>query len=112
MVQIENNQGYSGYRSMADLLAKRDAAPKATTQLPQKAYKPEGREVYDTVEISGAGKIVNLARGDDLAREIRAEKDPEKVFEMIAAGTSDIKRIANLFGETFKTMFSFFRRPF
>jgi len=31
---------------------------------------------------------------------------------MIAAGTSDIKRIANLFGETFKTMFSLFKRPF
>jgi hypothetical protein len=110
MVQIGNNQGYSGYRSMADLLAKRTSAPRATTELPQKPYEPKGREINDTVEVSGAGKIVNLARGNDLAREIRAEKDPAKVREMIAAGTSDIKRIGNLFGETFKAMFSLFRR--
>jgi len=67
MVQIGNHQGSSGYRTMADLLAKRTAAPKATNPLSEQSYKPKGRAIHGTVEVSGAGKIVNLARGKDLA---------------------------------------------
>ncbi len=112
MVQIGKDQGSSGYRTLADLLAKRTAVQKTATEASQKTYTPKGREIHDTVDISGAGKIVNLARGNDLAREIRTEKDPDKVLKLIAAGLADIKRIGRLFQETFKTMFSYFGRRF
>ena len=75
-------------------------------------YSPKGREIYDTVDIGGGNKIVNVARGYDLAKQVKAEKDPEKVRELIAQGSSDIKRIGKLFQgvfQTFRSIFGFSR---
>ncbi len=68
-----------------------------------------GRTIQDTVELSNGGKIVNVARGLDLAAQVKAEKDPTKIGDLIRAGTSDIKRIGRLFTEVIKTGFSAFR---
>lgn len=98
----------SGRQSaLADLLARRASAK---TSEKSTGYKPKGREIHDTVEISGGNKIVNLARGYDLAAEVRKEKDPEKVREMVKQGTADIQRIGKLFQETFVTLRSLFGR--
>lgn len=115
MVQAVKNSSYQRYFAMAESIAKRlqPQGDGQNTKSGSKPYQPKGREVYDTIELSGSGKIVNLARGKDLAAEIRAEKDPDKVREMVKAGTADIKRIGRLFQETFRTLFSLFRgRPF
>lgn len=110
MVQIGKNQGAFDYQSLVELLSRQNSTLKSTAPLPQTPYQPKGREVYDTVDISGAGKIVNLARGDELAKEIRDEKDLSKVVSMMSEGLTDIKRITRLFQETFKTMYSYFGR--
>lgn len=117
MVENLNTSLYNRQSALADLLAKRastKSSSSSTTQSTSKStdinstsYKPKGREIHDTVEISG-GKIVNLARGYDLAAEVRNEKDPAKVRQMIADGQTDIKRIGKLFQETFVTLKSLF----
>lgn len=118
MVENLNTSLSNRQSALADLLAKRASttstqkttSSKTGTDVNSASYKPQGREIYDTVEISGAGKIVNLARGYDLAAQVRAEKDPEKVRELLAQGTTDIKRIGRLFQETFVTLRSMFGR--
>jgi hypothetical protein len=65
-----------------------------------------GRAVRDTVELSEGGhKIVNLARGQELAREIRAAPIDEDFFANLKKAQEDIKRITHLFGETIKAAF-------
>lgn len=76
----------------------------------QPAYTPQGREIYDTVEISDGAKIVNLKRGLDLARDIRADRDPETLKERVKQGSADISRIGKLFRAVFTGLRSFFGR--
>lgn len=71
-------------------------------------YEPKGREIHDTVDISDGLKVVNLARGDDLAAEIRQQKDPSKLADMIKEGSADVSRVTNLFREVFVTLRSLF----
>lgn len=64
------------------------------------------REIHDTVELSGGGpKMVNLARGRELAAEIRSKPVDEDFFKFLADAMKDIFRISKLFGETFTTLF-------
>ncbi len=72
------------------------------------SYTPKGREVYDTIELSDGAKQINLARSDQLAAEIRAETDPDKVRELVREGTEDINRIAQLFREVMKEIQALF----
>lgn len=106
MVETLKSSVSNRQSALADLLARRAASSKSDGQ--SKKYQPKGREIHDTVEISGGGKIVNLARGYDLAQQVRNEKDPEKVRELVREGSSDIKRIGRLFQEVFVTMRSIF----
>ncbi|MCH7936241.1 MAG: hypothetical protein IH994_04005 [Proteobacteria bacterium] len=64
------------------------------------------RTVGDTVTLSEGGqKIVNLARGRELAEEIRtAPLDKDFVAKLLKA-QEDIFRITRLFTETFKAAF-------
>ena len=73
-------------------------------------YQPKGREFFDTVELSGGEKQVNLARSDTLGAEIRAEKDPQKIADMLSAGINDINRIGRLFHEVIKAFKALFAR--
>lgn len=89
---------------------------RATTTNPSGAddkargYQPKGREIFDTVELSGGEKQVNLARSDTLGAEIRAEKDPQKIADMLSAGAKDINRIGRLFHEVIKAFKALFAR--
>lgn len=88
-------------------------APKIEAETGKSAgYVPKGREIHDTIDIGGGNKIINIARGYDLAKQVKAEKDPEKLRELIAQGSIDIKRIGRLFQgvfQSFKTAFGFNR---
>jgi len=82
----------------------------AATTTPIKNDAPEeaagGRAIHDTVNLSSNGqKIVNLARGEQLATDLKGRdvdisfaKDLQKAFE-------DVFRIGRLFTETIKTAF-------
>ena len=59
----------------------------------------KARTVNDTVELSDGAKQINLARGFDLAEQVRQEKDTEKVAELLKSGQEDITRIGALFRE-------------
>ena len=75
------------------------------------APAPTGRAVHDTVTLSEGGhKIVNLARGQELAREIRAAPVDENFFANLLKAQEDINRITHLFGETLKAAFQQSRR--
>ena len=96
---------------LAQLLNRRreQASADLDSRFGKKGYEPKGREIHDTVQLSDGAKIVNLARGLDLARDIRAEKDPAKVREMVASGSTDIKRIGRLFTEVARSVALLFR---
>ena len=67
---------------------------------------PTGRAVRDTVTLSvGGHKIVNLARGQELAAEIRAAPIDDDFFANLKKAQEDIFRIIRLFGETIKAAF-------
>lgn len=67
---------------------------------------PTGRAVHDTVELSDGGhKIVNLARGQELARQVRAAPIDDDFFANLRKAQEDIRRIIHLFGETIKAAF-------
>lgn len=66
----------------------------------------------DTVSLSEEGqKIVNLARGEELANAIRnAPKDSDKDFAAtLREAGRDIFRITRLFGETIRASFNAWR---
>lgn len=64
------------------------------------------RAVRDTVELSEGGqKIVNLARGQELARQVRAAPVDKEFMANLVKAQEDIMRITRLFGETFKAAF-------
>ena len=65
-----------------------------------------GRTVRDTVTLSDGGhKIVNLARGQELAEEIRAAPVDKDFAAILFKAQEDIFRIARLFAETLKAAF-------
>ena len=67
---------------------------------------PKGRAVHDTIKLSEGGqKIVNLARGQELARQVRTAPVDEDFMANLAKAQEDILRITRLFGETFKAAF-------
>jgi len=107
MVQVGNKSGYS-QTQLAQILAQR-AEASSSQKTDSKTYKPKGREVHDTVELSGGAKQINLARGFDLAEQVRNEKDPEKVRQMVKDGTADITRIGTLFSEVAKSIRAMFK---
>ncbi len=67
---------------------------------------PADRTVRDTVTLSEGGqKIVNLARGGELAREIRVAPVGEDFAANLLKAQEDIFRINLLFSETIKALF-------
>lgn len=72
---------------------------------------PAGRTVRDTVTLSDGGhKIVNLARGRELAGEIRAAPVDKDFAAKLMQALADIFRITRLFTETIKAAFRQSRR--
>ncbi len=64
------------------------------------------RTVGDTVTLTEGGqKIVNLARGQELADEIRAAPVDKNFLANLFKAQEDIFRITRLFTETIKTAF-------
>jgi len=64
------------------------------------------RTVKDTVTLSDGGqKIVNLARGNELAAEFRGKPVDEGFFAALARARDDVLRIGRLFTETIKAAF-------
>lgn len=67
---------------------------------------PADRTIRDTVTLSEGGqKIVNLARGEELAREIRTAPVDEDFAANLLKAQEDIARINLLFSETIKALF-------
>ena len=97
------------------------AGPTAKTATPRPAQpaedkaKPTDRTIHDTVSLSSGGdSVLNVARGLDLAKEIRqngGDGDPVKTLRL---AVDDVFRITRQFSEVlkagFKSTFFFFRR--
>ncbi len=67
---------------------------------------PGGRTFDDTVTLSGSGqKIVNLARGLELAKQARTAPVDEDFAANLFKAQEDIFRITRLFTETIKAAF-------
>ena len=109
MVEVSNQSG-ARQDLISQLLGKRQqvAESKAETKAP--VYEPKGREIHDTVDISGSEKIVNLSRGNDLANEIRSDTDLSTLDERLRQGSSDIQRVGQLFREVFASLNDLFAR--
>lgn len=64
----------------------------------------------DTVALSEGGqKIVNLARGNELAAEIRTAPADGTFAQRLRSAVNDVTRIGRLFGETLKSAFHAWR---
>lgn len=109
MVEISNQSG-ARQDLISQLLGKRQQgfASQAETKAP--VYEPKGREIHDTVDISGSDKIVNLSRGNDLADEIRSDTDLSTLDERLRQGSADIERVGQLFREVFASLNTLFTR--
>ena len=84
------------------------AAPSPSTSKGEGTGEPARGEhtVGDTVTLSEGGqKIVNLARGRELAEEIRAAPVDKDFTANLFKAQEDIFRITRLFTETFKAAF-------
>lgn len=112
MVQV-TNQLLTRQDVIAKLLSQQSkkGSDSPTTQINDSTYKPKGREINDTISLSSGAKIVNIGRGYELAEQVRNEKDPTKLRELIRAGGEDIRRIGRLFFEVGRSISSFFARP-
>ena len=67
---------------------------------------PAERTIRDTVTLSEGGqKILNLARGQELAKEIRAAPADENFKDILSKALDDIYRIIRLFTESVKAAF-------
>jgi len=67
---------------------------------------PAGRTIADTVKLSGGGqKVVNLARGQELAEQARTAPVDENYAANLFKAQEDIFRITRLFTETIKAAF-------
>lgn len=70
----------------------------------------EDRTVHDTVQLSEGGqKIVNLARGADLARDIKGAPVDETFADNLKHATDDVFRITHLFNQTVRSLFGFWK---
>ncbi len=73
---------------------------------PDDSRPSSDRTVKDTVTLSDGGqKIVNLARGNELAAEFRSKPVDEGFFAALARAREDVLRIGRLFTETIKAAF-------
>lgn len=111
MVQV-SKQFYTRQDAIAQWLAKTKSTSTNTQSdsLKNGTYTPKGREINDTISLSGGSKIVNIGRGFDLAEQVRNEKDPTKLRDLIKAGSEDIRRIGRLFFEVGRGLTSLFGR--
>lgn len=111
MVQV-TNQLLTRQDVIAKLLSQQSkkGGATSTTQIDDSTYKPKGREINDTISLSSGAKIVNIGRGFELAEQVRNEKDPTKLRELIRAGSEDIRRIGRLFFEVGRGITSLFGR--
>jgi len=68
------------------------------------------RAQYDTVTLSDGGqKIVNLGRAQDLGAELKNAPVDENFADTLKNSTDDVFRITQLFTQTVKSAFSWFR---
>ncbi len=75
---------------------------------PDSGGKPASadRTVHDRVDLSGAGQgMVNLARGQELASEIRSKPIDESFVADLRKAMEDIFRITRLFTESIRASF-------
>ena len=101
-----------------NLFIARQAAAGGTTSAPSTSKNGSAgepargeRTVRDTVTLTEGGqKIVNLARGRELAEEIRAAPVDKNFLANLFKAQEDIFRITRLFRETFKAAFLAGRR--
>jgi len=65
------------------------------------------RRIHDTVELSGsAQKIVNLQRGNDLAKEARTRDVDQDFARFLGESMADIRRVSKLFNGTISSFFN------
>lgn len=88
----------------------------ARQALENPAQSGGGRTVEDqvdlsTVHIGGGNKAVNLARGEQLANDVRNAK-PEDLAETLDRGLAEGAHVGNLFRSVFRGLFSFFKFRF
>ena len=82
------------------------AAPSASKGEGAGEPAPAERTVRDTVTLSEGGqKIINLARGREVAKEIRAAPVDKDFAANLLKALEDIFRITRLFTETIKMAF-------
>ncbi len=82
------------------------SVPSAIKDIGTGEQVPAERTIRDTVTLSEGGqKIVNLARGGELAREIRTAPVGEDFAANLLKAQEDIFRINLLFSETIKALF-------
>jgi len=78
-------------------------------QSPSSAGNNRFDTTRDTVKLSGGHDVVNLARGQELAKQMRdAPVDDAYARDLFDAG-QDVFRISRLFNETLKTIARFWR---
>ena len=76
------------------------------------AQSKGGRTIEDqvdfaTVDLPGGNKAVNLARGEQLADDVRNAK-PEELAEKLDRGLAEGSHIGDLFRGVFRSLFSWF----
>lgn len=71
----------------------------------------EDRVDLSTVDLGGGNKAVNLARGGQLADELRSAK-PEDLAEKLDSGLAEGFHAGNLFRNVFRSLFAAFRARF
>lgn len=71
----------------------------------------EDRIDFSTTDIGGGHKAVNLARGGQLADELRNAK-PEDLAEKLDSGLAEGFHAGNLFRNVFRSLFAGFRDRF
>ncbi|MCW8915534.1 MAG: hypothetical protein OQK24_06735 [Magnetovibrio sp.] len=70
----------------------------------------QGRVVNDTVTLSeGGSKVVNLARGESLAEDLRNAPVDEDYAQKLEQATDDVFRISELFNKTVRAAFNLWR---
>jgi hypothetical protein len=90
------------------------AAPRPAKPAEDKA-RPADRAIRDVVALSpGGDKVVNVARGLELAEEMRRKRGDGSIAEDLRLALGDVFRIGRLFSEVLKAGFKsavfFFRR--
>ena len=102
MVDIQSNPDSA---RAAFVAASGASAAKPAPKAEASDEKTSNRAINDTVELSDGAKIVNLARGHELAEEIRSKPIDENFAADLDKAVNDVFRITNLFKETLKAAF-------